>query len=114
MRSTVLIIPNNLVDFANQVAYAMGWGNNNYSVPLSSDGHSVTHYGLHAYTSEQFENWIKKIEPLPLGMEYAQPIIDNLIYSFRDDITDLDHFNEVLSENNLSMISEVDSLNEIE
>ena len=101
MKSTVLIIPTNLQADGNAVAEAMGWGVNNYSVPLTTNGVDISHYGLHTHTSAQFEGWITGTQPLPAGMEYAQPVIDALIYSFRDDIKNREHFDAVLAANNL-------------
>lgn len=42
--SALLIIPAPLRAAANAVGDAMGWGPENYTVPLSSDGSTVTHY----------------------------------------------------------------------
>jgi len=110
MKSAVLIIPTNLQADGNAVAEAMGWGTNNYSVPLTTNGVDITHYGLHTHTSAQFESWVTGIEPLPTGMEYAQSVIDALIYSFRNDIKNREHFNLVLEANGLQdMPSEIES-----
>ncbi len=43
----VLIVPTSLVDKANALGAAMGWGPESYSVPLSADGSEpATHWGL--------------------------------------------------------------------
>lgn len=43
----VLIIPAEHLDKANVLGETMGWGPNNYSIPLSSDGYDpVSHWGL--------------------------------------------------------------------
>lgn len=103
--STVLIIPAALRDAGNQVAEAMGWGTGNYSVPLSPAGSEpATHYGLHAWASEQFKAWVEGTEPLPEGMEAAQPVIDALIYSFRADLMNAEHFDTVAAANNLQRV----------
>lgn len=44
MTSAVLIIPTALRDAANAVGAAMGWGPENYTLALSGDGATVTHY----------------------------------------------------------------------
>lgn len=100
MKSTILVIPAAMRAAGNAVAEVMGWGPNNYSVPLFT-GDAITHYGLHTYSSAQFEAWITGTEPLPEGMESAQPVIDALVYSFRDDIAGAAHFASVLEYNGL-------------
>lgn len=45
--NVVLVIPATLLDKANALGEAMGWGPNNYSVPLSSNGSEpATHWSL--------------------------------------------------------------------
>lgn len=102
MKSTVLIIPAAMQAAGNAVAEAEGWGSNSYSVALFT-GDTITHYGLHTYSGAQFEARVKGQEPLPDGMKSAQPVIDALIYSFRDDIADAEHFARVLDEHGLLM-----------
>lgn len=103
MKSTVLIIPAPMQAAGNAVAEAMEWGQNNYSVPLFT-GDTLTHYGLHTYSSPQFQAWVTGTEPLPEDMESAQPVIDALIYSFRDDIADAEHFAEVIAAHGLMQV----------
>lgn len=99
-KSTILIIPAAMQAAGNAVAEAMEWGPNSYSVALFT-GDSLTHYGLHTYSGAQFEARVKGQEPLPEGMESAQPVIDALIYSFRDDIVGADHFAQALEDHEL-------------
>ena len=100
MLSTVLIIPAIHVQSGNSLAELMGWGPNNYSIPLSKDGFEpATHYGLHAWTSNEFKAWIEGTLPLPEGMEFAQNVIDVLIASFQLDIKD--HWQNVITANDL-------------
>lgn len=101
MKSTVLIIPASHQADGNLVAEQMGWGPNNYSVPLTTDGVNISHYGLHTHTGPEFEGWVTGTNPLPQGMEHAQAVIDQLIYSFRTDIKNREHFNAVLAANGL-------------
>ena len=105
MKSTVLIIPAAMRDAGNAVAGAMGWGPNSYSVALFTDD-TITHYGLHTYSGEQFEAWVTGQEALPDGMESAQPVIDALIHSVREDIADAEHFAQVLADNGLGYSTE--------
>lgn len=106
MSSTVLLIPAALQADGNAVAEQMGWGPSNYSVPVTTDGTTVSHYGLHTFTSAQFQGWVEGTEPLPEGMTHAQPVIDALIYSFRDDIKNREHFDAVLAANGLQHMPE--------
>ena len=110
MISTVLIIPAALRDAGNGVVEAMGWGPDNYAVPLSPAGaEPATHYGLHAWASGPFQGWVEGTEPLPEGMESAQPVIAALIASFRPDGDQRGHFADVLAANGLAQIVEVDA-----
>mgnify|MGYP000406511121 FL=1 len=52
--STVLIIPAALLTEANALGNALGYGPESYTVPLSSDGETVTHYGGHTYATDAF------------------------------------------------------------
>ena len=54
MTSAVLIIPAAMRDAANAVGAAMGWGPDNYTIQLSSDGVGVTHYGCRTDVSAEF------------------------------------------------------------
>lgn len=103
MKSTVLIVPAAHQAAANAVAEAMGWGPNNYSVPLVT-GEVVTHYGLHTQSSEQFEGWVKGTTPLPEGMESAQAVIDVLTASFSATLNGRAHFDAVLDANGLEPV----------
>lgn len=58
MYSTVLIIPAALLTKANALGAALGHGPESYTVPLSSDGETVTHYGAHAVTTDTFIDMI--------------------------------------------------------
>jgi hypothetical protein len=54
MISAVLIIPAADLAKANTLAIYMGWGPNSYSVPLTSDGTTTTHWGLHTWADDAF------------------------------------------------------------
>jgi hypothetical protein len=93
MYSTVLIIPADLRDEANAFGESLGYGPNNYTVPLQTD-EEVTHYGLHAWMDEAFK------EAVEAGNIENEDIKEALIYSFRTDYTS--HFDEVCAEHGLS------------
>ena len=72
MLSAVLIIPAALREKANALAEAMGWGPNNYSVPLSVGGTDpATHYGLHSWVGPEFVDLLAAADrgqmPAPLA-----------------------------------------------
>ena len=51
--STVLIIPAALLENANLLGAALGYGPESYTVPIPSDG-EATHYGAHTLASAEF------------------------------------------------------------
>lgn len=54
MTSAILIIPEFLLSAANAVGDAMGWGSENYTILLSSDGNTITHYACRTDVYESF------------------------------------------------------------
>ena len=52
--STVMIVEAAHRETANAMGAALGYGPGTYTVPLSDDGETVTHYGAHAVTSEDY------------------------------------------------------------
>lgn len=84
--SAVLIIPADLKPDADAVGAAMGWGPVSYTIPLGT-GDVVTHWGARADVNAQFIRWVRGVDPLPDGMESAQPVIDALQADFRPDPT---------------------------
>lgn len=106
MFSTVLIIPENLREEANTLGEAMGWGPDNYSVPLS-DGVGVTHYGLHAWSTQEFVDMMAavgagNIPPVPgLTREQVIAVTSALTVSIRPSSDG--HWQEVLTEEELTV-----------
>jgi hypothetical protein len=118
MYSTVLITPVALLDQANAVGEAMGWGSNSYSIQLTTDGTSVTHYGLRADSGIQLVRWIKGLDPLPEEIaDLAAPVLAALISDFRPDPTmepkddrpvlwGRDHLDAVLADNGMTIFQD--------
>jgi hypothetical protein len=108
MLSTVLILPTEQVETGNAVAQAMGWGPQNYSVPLSADGSEpATHWGLHAWAADSFRDMVEsKTYPPALEGHVSEADFDAmmavLIYSFRTDY--MGHFDEVCAEHDLTKV----------
>jgi hypothetical protein len=97
MQSAILIIPVALLSQANAVGAAMAWGPESYTIPLSDDGSTVTHWGLRADVDEQFARWITGLDPLPDPS--AQPVVDALIADFSTSDWGEAHLLRVLEEN---------------
>lgn len=99
MHSAVLIIPETLLTKANKLGEAMGWGPNNYTIPLK-DINDATHYGLRADVQPSFlellQNAASGVLP-PIDLEIyeltpadVQEIVANLKTSFSPDPNDPD------------------------
>jgi hypothetical protein len=107
MHSVVLITT--LRDKANALGEAMGWGPNNFSVPLSADGQNpATHWGLHAWVQDTFQTLIESgtypPELADAGITEAtyDAMLAVLISSFWFECDN--HFNTVCADNSLAMI----------
>lgn len=105
MFSCVLIIPSSLVDSANHLFESIGWGPNNFSVPLTTDV-EITHYGLHTWVNKEFVNLLdtKSISQEMQGMDEAElyNVMSSLISSTRADGES--HFQEILLAEGLSQV----------
>ena len=82
MTSAVLIIPAAMRDAANAVGAAMNWGPDNYTIPLSSDGVSVTHYGCRTYVSQEFITMLETPPDIPGVTEVIAALIVDLSETF--------------------------------
>lgn len=110
MLSTVLILPDVLRDEGNRMGAAMGWGPDNFSVPLSADGGPPpTHWGLHAWAADTFPDLLASAVVPPelaeAGFTQAEwdAIRAGMIQSYWTDYTD--HFNTVIAENSLAVVN---------
>lgn len=103
MHSAVLILPVHLREQGDQVGEIMGWGPVSYTIPLSEDNMTITHYGLRADVSEQFMDWIVTQTNLP-NIPNLSTVLDNLIYDFSGvdhNLWGRDHLDHVCTHNNL-------------
>jgi hypothetical protein len=110
MLSVVLIVPAAVVDKANALAGAMGWGNPSYTVPLATDG-TVTHWGLHTWAQPAFLEMVQRAaqgqKPEALATfpsEDFAAVIGSLIMSVQADVAG--HFDAVCAANNLHLMEE--------
>lgn len=103
--SAVFLLPAALRAQGNAFAYALGLQDDpddpsgTFSVPLSSDGVTITHWGTRFDMSDELDAMLKAEQ------ENAGPLFQALIYEVRDDIHDLAHFNAVLAAHGLSRIA---------
>lgn len=102
MQSAVLIIPVAQHALADQLGEAMGWGPNNYSVPLSpTRSEPTTHFGLHAWVEQSFVDLLSaaaqgQVPAIP-GMTPAATaeVVSALVASIRPGSEN--HWSDVLS-----------------
>ena len=113
MLSAVLILPVAQVDMGNAVVEAMGWGPNNYSVALSADSSEpATHYGLHAWAGNEFEQMVEtgyyppQVAEAGIDQATFDAMMAVLVYSFRDDYTG--HFATIIAENGFQIVEPAD------
>jgi hypothetical protein len=117
--SAVLIIPAALKPAADAIGAAMGWGPCSYTVPLTADGETVTHYAARADVGDGFLHMVAGLDPLPEGIgEHAAPVLAALVADFspglpsddapeRPTLWGREHFDAVLAAHGFS-IAETD------
>lgn len=95
----VIILPAALRDAGNAVAEQMGWGPNNYSVPLT-DGEEITHYGLSTVMQDDAAQMFTAAQAgtYPEGFESAAPVVEAMHMDIRPAAEALGHFDAVLDE----------------
>lgn len=104
--SCVLILPADQVATGNAVGAAMGWGPDNFSVPLSANS-LATHWGLHAWVGEDFKALIENsvYPPELAGAGVTQAEYDAmravLVASFQADY--FGHFDTIVADNGLQI-----------
>jgi hypothetical protein len=82
----------------------MGHSGSEFTVPLYDTTGTLTHYGLHAWvTPEAAAVWLDNTYP---ETEYTNEQVDAirtaLIISVGENVKPIDHFNQVLTNHNLS------------
>lgn len=99
MTSAVLILPAAYRDAGNAFGVAQGWGDGNFSVPLSASGTTpVTHWGCRADVTEGFLTMMA--DPPP----EAVPLLAVMVSSFADGVQPYDHWIATLAENGLMRV----------
>ena len=98
MTSAVLIIPDAYRDAGNAFGVEQGWGENNFSVPLSPDGKEpVTHWGCRAEVTQSFIDMVENPSP------ENTTLVSVLICSFSDTMEPYDHWVETLTSEGLKL-----------
>lgn len=98
MTSAVLILPDAYRDAGNAFGVEQGWGENNFSVPLSPDGKEpVTHWGCRAEVTQSFIDMVENPSP------ENTTLVSVLIYSFSDTMEPYDHWVETLTSEGLKL-----------
>lgn len=105
--SAVLITPADQLEDANKVGLALGYSDNEFMVPASSDGENITHYFCHTWANEVFDGMVKglgegtlptaDLEAAGLTQEQYMLALSRLIVSCRDGADPQTHVDEVLT-----------------
>lgn len=99
MTSAVLILPDAYRGAGNAFGVSQGWGEGNFSVPLSTSGSPpATHYGCRADVSGGF------LELMADPPAEAVPLLAVMVSSFDDNAAPLDHWTATLKSNNLKRV----------
>ena len=101
MTSAVLILPAAYRDAGNAFGVAQGWGEDNFSVPLSATGlEPATHYGCRPDVQPGFFDLMADppVEALPL--------LSVMISSFEDNVQPYDHWVAILELNGLQRVTQ--------
>ena len=100
MTSAVLILPSAYRAAGNAFGVAQGWGEGNFSVPLSATGLSpATHWGCRADVSGGF------LELMANPPAEAMPLVAAMMSSFDDNAAPLDHWMATLATNGLVRVA---------
>ena len=93
-QSAVLIIPAALRAAANSVGAAMGWGPENYTLPLSDDGGvTLTHYACRTNVTPQFLQQVANPPPIP----GVATVLSALIVDMSETLWGGDHLDAALA-----------------
>jgi hypothetical protein len=104
--SAVLVTPADQLEDASKVGLALGYSDNEFTVPASSDGTNITHYYCHTWANEVFDAMVRGLgegvppsadyEAAGLTQEQYMTALSRLIVSCRDGADPAQHVAEVL------------------
>lgn len=87
MTSAVLIIPVAMKSAANAVGEALGWGPDNYTIPLSDNGATITHWACRTDVGEAFKAMLINPPDIP-GIA---DVLAGMIVDLSDEVTNAEH-----------------------
>jgi hypothetical protein len=112
--SAVLITPADQLENANKVGLALGYSDNEFSVPATSNGTDVTHYFAHSWANGVFDQMVRGLgegtlpeadyESAGLTQEDYLQTLSRLIVSCKDGADPASHVNEILEANGLTKL----------
>lgn len=101
MTSAVLILPTAYRAAGNAFGVSQGWGEGNFSVPMSASGlPPATHWGCRADVSGGF------LEMMADPPAEAMPLLAVMVSSFDDNAAPLDHWMATLAANGLVRVQD--------
>jgi hypothetical protein len=112
--SAVLVTPADQLEAANRVGLALGYSNNEFTVPASDNGTDITHYYCHTWANEVFDQMVRGLgegtppaadyEAAGLTVEAYLTALSRLIVSCKDGADPAQHVDEVLTEAGLTKL----------
>lgn len=101
MTNAVMILPAAYLDAGNAFGVAQGWGEGNFSVPLSASGIApATHWGCCAEVGPGF------LAMMASPPAEAAPLVAVMVSSFDDARMPFDHWSDVLAANGLVRVAD--------
>lgn len=101
--SACLILPAAYREAGNALAESMGWGPDNYSIALTDNGETITHYAVSTCVDQQFADWLQNPPPEAEG---AGPLLAVLIADLQPRGDDGAHARAVFTEHGLGVYQE--------
>lgn len=98
--SITIIAPVAYKDAANQVAIQMGWGEDNYSIPLTDNGTDITHYAVVSCCDQVFVDYL--INPPEQAGDIGD-LLEALIVSIVPRTDDGQHGRDTFAANGLAV-----------
>jgi hypothetical protein len=112
MKSTVLILPLALREAGNALGEALGYGPDNYTIPLAYGESAIqTHVALRADSEPSFVELVQNaqagIYPPDVPVDLIAPIAAAIIADFSDELWGYEHAIAVLDTCNFNILPQV-------
>ena len=99
-QSIVMIAPTDVVSDANALCLDLGWGSDNFLIPLSADGaEPATHFGLRASESPDFA------AALTVALAAAPALSGSMAVDIRNDTERALHFETLTGDKGLQRVA---------